>query len=101
MNRRQFLSTTAKAVGVIAVAGSVPLVLGRPHYSQVLTLEYIEVVHEMHAEGRHCGSWTASEHLQWVADWLARIPTAERDRLANQWGLALPSHNRIWLPEVL
>lgn len=87
MNRREFIGTAAKAAGVVALTGSVPLVLGRPHYSQVISPFFIEIVKGREERGEMLGDWSADQHLQHLADFIAERP--ESLPAWRQLGLAL------------
>jgi hypothetical protein len=95
VNRRAFLGLAAQAAGAALVAGSLPAVLSKPRYPHVLTPEYIQCIQDMHAQRKHCGSWTAEEHLQWVADTLGDLSGPDRDRLIERCGLSMPLAIRI------
>lgn len=95
MNRRAFLGIAAQAAGATLVVGSLPAMLSKPRYPHVLTPEYIQCIQDMHAQRKHCGSWTAEEHLQWVANTLGDLSGPDRDSLIERWGLTMPGDIRI------
>jgi hypothetical protein len=87
VNRRIFIGVPVKTVGAVLVAGSLPAVLSKPHYSTVVTPFFIGIMKGREERGEMLGPWNADQHLQHLADFIHDNPETRGGW--RQMGLAL------------